>query len=152
MLDSIGSVGPYVPQPAQGAGKPVFTQPTAPEHKFNESQNATAAIFHSPAISVDPATHIVIYEQRDTTTGEVINQYPSKKIVDAYRQASEGVATPGNIAAAATFTGSSELATLAKTQAPEAVKEDAAPAKEEPEPAKAKAPVAEATPKPVKPA
>lgn len=47
---------------------------------------ATAALYFSPALRVDPDTQLVIYIQRNSETGDVIRQYPSEEVVKAYKQ------------------------------------------------------------------
>jgi len=96
MLDSIGSVGPYVPQSTQIT--PVISGVALVNVEHPQAQITT---FYSPStVTVDPISHIAIFEQRDPETGKVTNQYPSERVVDEYRKLSEGKSTPASIAAA----------------------------------------------------
>jgi len=96
MLDSIGSVGPYVPQSTQITPAISGVALVSVEHP-----QAQITTFYSPStVTVDPISHIAIFEQRDPETGKVTNQYPSERVVDEYRRLSEGKSTPATFAAA----------------------------------------------------
>ena len=111
MVDSINSTGatfvPPVPQSvAPGFAQAAATLPTASEIA---AQSPTAAIFFSPAIKVDPQSHTVIYEQRDPKTGDVINQYPSKHVVDEYRRQALGQELQANVVIPNSIPGSIKI-------------------------------------------
>jgi len=48
----------------------------------------------SPKGIVDPQSGVYVLQYRDGATGEVINQYPSEKVVDAYKRGGTGGDTP----------------------------------------------------------
>ena len=63
--------------------------------------------FYSPALAVDSKTGRVVIEIRDAETGSVVNQYPSKKDLEAYARNAQtpeepkiAVTTESNAAAA----------------------------------------------------
>lgn len=97
MVDSIGTIGSYIP-PRQAPVVPGHTQTATPEKAVVENEgaakSAASAIFLSPTFQIDHKSNMVIYVQRDTETGEVINQYPTKKIVEAYAVKNEKTETP----------------------------------------------------------
>lgn len=90
MIDAIGYVGSYIPPQLNNAGaaKESAPEPPKPEENAQATQSAAAAVFFSPAIKIDPGANMAIYVVRNSETGEVINQYPNKKVVDEYRQMS----------------------------------------------------------------
>lgn len=45
----------------------------------------TAEYYVSPILTLDTDSQRVILKYRDTSNGETVNQYPSKKQLDAYR-------------------------------------------------------------------
>jgi len=59
----------------------------------------------SPKGVVDPQSGVYILQYRDGATGEVLNQYPSAKVVDAYKRgaSSGGVATSPAVSAQGSF-------------------------------------------------
>jgi len=96
MLESIGNVGPYIPQSTQIAHAISGVVLVNAEHPPTQ-----ITTFYSPStVTVDPISHIAIFEQRDPETGKVTNQYPSERVVDEYRKLSQGKSTPASIAAA----------------------------------------------------
>jgi hypothetical protein len=50
------------------------------------SFQAQKAYYYSPALAIDPKTGSVVVEIRNSSTGAVINQYPSEKDLEAYAQ------------------------------------------------------------------
>jgi hypothetical protein len=102
MVDPISSSGGYVAPLASGGGvnaqkaqtfKPAVAAQTT-------SQTGDIAVvnvrYTSPVLVVDPGTKIVVYEQRDPETGQVLNQYPSQKAVQQYAQADQQSSRPLN--------------------------------------------------------
>lgn len=90
MIDAIGYVGSYIPPQLNNAGaeKKAAPEPPKPEENAQATRSAASAVFFSPAIKIDPGANMAIYVVRNSETGEVINQYPNKKVVDEYRQVS----------------------------------------------------------------
>jgi len=63
----------------------------------------------SPKGVVDPESGVYVLQYRDGDTGEVLNQYPSKKVVAAYKQGAstgETAPAPAETAAPTTTAGS----------------------------------------------
>jgi len=59
----------------------------------------------SPKGVVDPQSGVYVLQYRDGATGEVLNQYPSAKVVDAYKRgASNGEVAASPVASAAVGT------------------------------------------------
>jgi hypothetical protein len=59
----------------------------------------------SPKGVVDPQSGVYVLQYRDGATGEVLNQYPSEKVVDAYKRgASNGEAKPAPVETGASGT------------------------------------------------
>jgi hypothetical protein len=92
MLDGIGSnIGAYTPQPLGVAGPSAATQATK---AFNQQKTAEvpsgvgAPVYYSPAIKIDRSASVAIYVQRDSESGQVIKQYPSKSVVEEYKKVS----------------------------------------------------------------
>lgn len=89
MLDSVGAIGKYIPQgPQSVAAGGGFTAKS--ESETSTTVPATGAPFSPTKVSLDPVSKLVIYQRRDTVTGDVINQYPTQHVVDAYRKAATG--------------------------------------------------------------
>ncbi|WP_139134863.1 hypothetical protein [Magnetovibrio blakemorei] len=64
----------------------------------------------SPKGVVDPQSGVYVLQYRDGATGEVLNQYPSEKVVDAYKRgASNGEAKPAPVETTASGTVSSSV-------------------------------------------
>ena len=75
-------------------GRAVYPQPTQPpkpvtaDSPSKVSSNASPQ-FVSPKGSIDPQSGVYVTEVRDTGTGKVNFQYPSKKAVAAYARSSQ---------------------------------------------------------------
>ncbi len=73
-------------------GRPVYSPPTRPSQPAStESTPKSADVapqYVSPKGSIDPKSGVFVTEVRDTGTGKVSFQYPSKKAVAAYAQSS----------------------------------------------------------------
>ena len=70
-------------------GRVVYTPPSrssSPASAVSASQSAKGVTpqFVSPKGSIDPKSGVYVTEVRDTGTGQVTFQYPSKKVVAAY--------------------------------------------------------------------
>ena len=70
-------------------GRAVYPQPTTPPKPVTDDSpskvsNNASPQFVSPKGSIDPQSGVFVTEVRDTGTGKVSFQYPSKKAVAAY--------------------------------------------------------------------
>lgn len=59
------------------------------ERRQREAQSdvKNEAVFFSPVIRIDKETQSAVIQYRDTTTGEVKNEYPNKKAASNYERA-----------------------------------------------------------------
>lgn len=58
--------------------------------KENDSQvDANKVIFFSPVVKIDKDTQSAVLQYRDSSTGEVKNEYPSEKQLKSYESAQE---------------------------------------------------------------
>ena len=97
----------------QGAEIAQTTAKTAAEtQKSAASPSSIQPYYFSPALVIDPKTGTDVLEYRNTSTGAVINQYPSEKDIKAYTQT--GAATN---AIAATVAKPAQSLTAADTNA-----------------------------------
>ena len=76
-------------------GRAVYTPPSrtsnpAPTDSESKSAKKVAPQFVSPKGSIDPKSGVYVTEVRDTGTGKVTFQYPSKKVVAALDSLSVG--------------------------------------------------------------
>ncbi|MBC8337876.1 MAG: hypothetical protein ISR51_04930 [Rhodospirillales bacterium] len=75
-------------------GNVVYSPPSRPS-KTSSSGDSTTGIrnvapqFVSPKGNIDPQTGVFVTEVRDTGTGQVTFQYPSKKAVAAYTRSNQ---------------------------------------------------------------
>jgi len=81
-------------QPVVGAQTPhhaaVTVERPAPAVEVSTSapqtNSAPAAIYYSPAVQIDHEANMAIFVVRNSETGAVINQYPSKRVVEEYKR------------------------------------------------------------------
>lgn len=93
MFDGIHAAGPpqaYQPPVTQKPATETFA--AKPEETTAAVQSSASAIYFSPSFQIDREASMAIYVVRDSETGAVVNQYPSKKIVDEYKRSSENKA------------------------------------------------------------
>ncbi|MDO8604966.1 MAG: hypothetical protein Q7R40_00385 [Phaeospirillum sp.] len=80
--------------PRTAAAEAHPTQPPAPPphepEKARAASPAEAAAFTSPVIKVDNDTGLALLVVRDGSTGEELDQYPSKKVVAEYQRVQGG--------------------------------------------------------------
>ncbi len=96
-----------------------FEQAAQPLETPKQNINALSpgqAVYFSPAFKYDAEAQVVIYVQRNIETGNVINQYPSKKVVEQYRQtAQEGKKTAAPLNSTVIVPAAPKTTTTAKT-------------------------------------
>lgn len=81
------SVGPRTQGPeAQHITQPPVQPPHQEESHKDESAASGPIAFTSPVIKVDADTGLALIVVRDGSTGEQLNQYPSKKVVEEYQR------------------------------------------------------------------
>jgi hypothetical protein len=70
----------------QGAETAQVTQKATADTQKAASTSVTQTYYFSPALVIDPKAGTDVLEYRNTSTGAVINQYPSEKDIKAYTQ------------------------------------------------------------------
>lgn len=125
------NVGPR----ASSSETQVLPPPPPPGHDSEESKKQTVSsaeniAFTSPVIKVDSDTGLALLVVRDGSTGEELDQYPSKRVVEEYQrvQGSSGSSESQAPAQAAPSDGGASLAASASVPpAPVAAAAVAAP-------------------------
>jgi hypothetical protein len=85
-------------------GKNTVAEPHTPAPQ-GQVVSADAAPFISPVVNFDYQSGIAVLEVRDGSTGEVVEQYPSKKVVEEYRRHGASSQEPGTAASPAQPSG-----------------------------------------------
>ncbi len=87
MLDGIHHIGASVPHQGAVTVERAQVETSPPEQHEPAKSSAASAIYYSPAMQIDPEANMAIFVVRNSETGAVINQYPSKKVVEEYKRA-----------------------------------------------------------------
>lgn len=112
-----------------GSGSPDVSANASSQRSVSDVSNHV-----SPKGLVDPQSGVYVLQFRDGETGEVLNQYPSEKVVDAYKRGAsngggqsapkEGVASVSSSSSGAVVAGSigtassSSVSTTSEVSAP----------------------------------
>lgn len=84
-----------VSQPRRAAPSEVKSGDAAGASSSAQQANVDVSNYvTSPKGVVDPQSGVYVLQYRDGATGEVLNQYPSEKVVDAYKRGDTGGAAP----------------------------------------------------------
>lgn len=82
-MSSVSPIGLNRPQIAPSSEQPNHAAEPAEAKAPPPQQQAQ---FYSPVSKVDPDTGLAVLDVLDTTTGKVVQQYPSKQVVEEYRR------------------------------------------------------------------
>jgi len=105
---SVGAVPEGAASPQRTAARHEVRTATGTGAKASTGERSAPDVSNyvtSPKGVVDPQSGVYVLQYRDGATGEVLNQYPSAKVVDAYKRgASNGEVATSPVASAAVGT------------------------------------------------
>jgi len=104
--------------PRASASETQVPHPPPPSHESEAVRKqapspAEQIAFTSPVIKVDSDTGLALLVVRDGSTGEELDQYPSKKVVEEYQRVQGSAPDPQAAAQAAPADGAATLAAAA---------------------------------------
>jgi len=89
MLDGIQPSGGYTAnhtQVVERASAAIEVEIAPASDTAKAKSPASSAIYFSPSMQIDHEASMAIFVVRNSETGAVINQYPSKKVVEEYKR------------------------------------------------------------------